>query len=203
MFITFEGIDGSGKTTQIQLLKAALQAKGHEVLALREPGGTALSEAIRSLVLDPEFDIVPAAETLLFNAARAQLVTTVIQPALEQGKMVLCDRFFDSTTAYQAYGRGLDKNGVDSLNAFAVGQCIPDLTILIDISLETARARANVRDAGMADRMEQNHDEFFHAVYDGFQSIAAEYPQRVRIVNGESTKTEIHSSILTIVESVL
>lgn len=203
MFITFEGIDGSGKTTQIQLLKDALEQEGYTVICLREPGGTALSEHIRSLLLDSDVAIVPEAETLLFNAARAQLVRTVIQPALDEGAIVLCDRFFDSTTAYQAYGRGLSKEGVDAINLFATGSCVPDLTILIDISPEAARKRAQERDNGNADRMERNSDDFFSKVYTGFKHIASEHSSRVKVIAGENTKSEIHSSILSNVRSVL
>ncbi len=203
MFITFEGVDGSGKTTQIQLLQEALEADGYTVVRVREPGGTQLSETIRTLLLSSDVGINSVAETLLFNAARAQLITEVIKPALQEGHIVISDRFYDSTIAYQAFGRGLAESGVAEVNSFAVQNCHPDLTLFIDVPPEAARLRAEQRNQGNKDRMERNHNSFFDNVYAGFKQLAQQHPTRIHEIDGLGTKNEIHSSVLKIVKSVL
>ena len=174
-FITFEGAEGSGKSTHIRLLADRLRGLGQEVVMTREPGGTPLCEAIRGLL---QFNAggeapVPAAETLLFCASRAQLVERVVRPALARGAWVLSDRFYDSTYAYQGYGRGFDVAQLRALMAFAVGGLRPALTFLLDASPEAGQA---------ADRFEREAADFHRRVRDGFRRLAAEEPDRIRIV---------------------
>lgn len=200
MFITFEGLDGSGKTTQAILLVDRLKAVGKDVVFLREPGGTVVSEKIRDILLDKQhLDISQKAELFLFSAARTQLVDQVICPALHAGKVVICDRFYDSTAAYQGYGRGLRLNEVKSINAIATSGTTPDLTLLVDVELkEIARRR---RAAGVVDdRMESSGEAFYRRVRNGYITLAAEEPQRVVIVDGMRSVDEIHQEIWNIVQ---
>lgn len=181
-FITVEGIDGCGKSTQAQLIAAALEHAGYKVELLREPGGAHISEKIRALLLDPENDAMgDTCELLLYEAARAQLVHEKISPALAEGKVVVCDRFFDSTTAYQAYADGLDRDAVKRANALAVGSCKPDITFVYDIDVEVALARRAERDG--QDRMEAKGSAFQQKVAEGFRAIAADEPARVRLID--------------------
>ena len=153
LFITVEGIDGCGKSTQARLIAAALEAAGHDVLRLREPGGVKISEQIRAILLDPaNAEMGDVCELLLYEAARAQLVHQVIRPALAAGKTVVCDRFYDSTTAYQAFADGLDRNMVSQANELAVDGCRPDLTLVFDLPVEDALRRRSGREA--EDRLE-------------------------------------------------
>ncbi|HEV2965942.1 MAG TPA: dTMP kinase, partial [Chthoniobacterales bacterium] len=167
-FITFEGSDGCGKTTQVQLLANRLDIAGIPFLVTREPGGTAIGETIRELLqfASQSAGMTPEAELLLFEASRAQLVRELIKPALERGECVIADRFFDSTTVYQGVARKLDKKTVRQLNAFAVGDTIPDITFFIDVDLKTAQAR--MKGWRRPDRMEQEADEFYEKVRDGY-----------------------------------
>ena len=144
MFITFEGIDGSGKSTQIQLLKEMLEKRNHVVTILREPGGNILSEQIRQLLLDSKEQVDPRCELLLFTAARAQLVGSVIRPALEAGNIVICDRYIDSSVAYQGYGRGLSIESIESINDFATAGLIPDITFIFDLSVLDTLINADI-----------------------------------------------------------
>ena len=185
-FLTFEGAEGCGKSTHIRLLADRLRALGHEVVTTREPGGTPLCEAIRGML---QFDAagespVPAAETLLFCASRAQLVEKVIRPALARGAWVLSDRFYDSTYAYQGYGRGFDLAQLRAIMGFAVGGLRPALTFLLDASPETEDARLSSRFAAgqAADRFEREAADFHARVRDGFRRLAAEEPDRFRVV---------------------
>lgn len=181
LFITFEGGEGSGKSTQLSLLAEKLAAAGLPVRALREPGGTAVGEAVRAVLLDPEHAALDArAELLLYEAARAQLVAEVIAPALAEGEIVLCDRFFDSTTAYQGYARGLDLAEIGRLNAIATGGLGPDRTLVFDVDVSTGLTRAT---HGGADRLEREDAAFHERVRRGFLTIAAAEPSRVRIVD--------------------
>ena len=169
-FITFEGIDGSGKTTQINLLEQKLIKEGISPLILREPGGTRLSERIRQILLDRKNIILSSvAESLLFVAARAQLVSDQIKPALEQGKYVICDRFIDSTVAYQGYGRRLNVEYLEQLNNYATDNIHPDITIILDINPEKAALR---KQSDTPDRMEDIGIEFFLRVQQGYYEIA-------------------------------
>ena len=172
MLITFEGIDGCGKSTQITLLKERLAESDYEVHLFREPGGTVLSEQIREVLLDNRQEIHPLAELLLFSAARAQLAVTRIRPLLDAGAVVILDRFYDSTTAYQGYGRqAVPLETVEQLNGIATWNIVPDITFYMKITPELARERR--REAGEADRMEQAGDDFFERVSNGFDIIAA------------------------------
>ncbi len=202
LFITFEGVEGCGKTTQIERLRQHLEAQGHTVLMTREPGGTPIAEAIRELLLDPAHDALsPAAELLLYEAARAQHVDERIRPALESGTTVLCDRFADSTTAYQGAGRGLPREELEHLHRIATGDVWPDLTIVIDLPVEAGLARARAR--GRADRMEQQDVAFHERVRQGFLELAARNPERVRIIDGTQSIDEIAAAIRALLAGLL
>ncbi|MCI2174173.1 MAG: dTMP kinase [Atopobiaceae bacterium] len=180
-FVTFEGVDGCGKTTQAALLVGRLEAAGADVLALREPGGTAISEKIRALLLDPtNGEMCADCELLLYEAARAQLVRQVIEPALARGTTVVCDRFYDSTTAYQAAARGLDGGLVRVANELGSCGIVPDRTIVFDLDPEVALARAT---AGSTDRLEAEGLSFQQHVREGFLALAHREPGRVRMVD--------------------
>lgn len=172
LLIVFEGSEGAGKSTHVRRLAGLLEQAGRDVVAVREPGGTALGDEIRRLLLEPSSDIEPAAEALLFMASRAQLVSGVIQPALERGAVVLVDRFFLSTYAYQAGGRGLDLEAIAGANQLAVGDLVPDVTLLLQLPTDVGMARALAR--GRADRMEQTGDSFHARVAGAFAIFAAE-----------------------------
>jgi dTMP kinase len=203
MFITFEGLDQSGKTTQAHLLVDRLKKSGKEVLFFREPGGTELSERIRDILLDHKHtSMTLKAEMFLFSAARAQLVSEVIRPALQKGIIVICDRFHDSTTAYQGYGRGIDLEEVRHVNASAIGGTIPDLTLFLDIEVDEVLRRRNA--AGFsADRMESSGIQFYERVRKGYHSIAAEEKGRLIVLDGTESAEEIHQHIWNIIQSRL
>ena len=181
LFITFEGIDRSGKTTQAERLAERLRAAGRSVVFTREPGGTGLGRKVRGLLLERRSEVDPSAEMLLFAADRAQHVNTVIRPALLQGKVVVSDRFFDSTVVYQGHGRGLDLDRVQAVQEVATGGLRPDLTVLIDVDLETVKQRWIPEDA---DRLEAAGDAFFDRVRNGYQRIWQAEPERVLRVDG-------------------
>ena len=192
MFITLEGIDGSGKTTQAELLSDAL---GPGTVLLREPGGTDASERIRELVADSEIELAPTAELLLFCAARAQLVTEVIRPALEAGRDVVCDRFSDSTAAYQGAARGVSVEVAVSVNVVATGRLRPDVTILIRIDPELAAER------GLGDdRFESEGVDFQRRVADAYERLARSDPGRIAVVDGEGCVEDVHARVLAAVE---
>lgn len=185
--ITFEGIDGTGKSTQITRLAATLRAAGHTVLELREPGGTAICEAIRSILLDSaNVGMSIETELLLFEAARAQLVREVIRPALAEGTWVICDRFYDSTTAYQGFGRGLDLTMIDVLNDVAVDGCRPDATILLDLPVELAVRRLSGRKE-KADRLDNESPVFMQRIREGFLRLAARSEGRIAVLDADQT----------------
>jgi dTMP kinase len=179
-FITFEGPEGSGKTTHIQLLASALRAKGRRVLVTREPGGTKLAAGIRKLLLDGG-ELSPMAELFLYEADRAQHVHETLAPSLRQGKIVLCDRYTDSTLAYQGYGRGLDMASIQSLNAIASTGLRPDLTILLDVPVERGLALAK-RKKNRHDRLERAGLAFHRKVRAGFLKLAKKEPKRFRVI---------------------
>ena len=198
-FITFEGGEGCGKSTQVRRLKEALEAEGHEVLLTREPGGTRLSELIRGLLKDERQDPpCDRAELLLFLAARAQLVRSVIRPALDAGTWVVSDRFSDSTFAYQGYGRGLPLDVLRLANDFACEGLRPDLTVLLDVDTETSRARLRKREAATnttADRIEQAGDAFHARLRQGFLEMAAQEPNRIVTIEASGTPDEVWEKV--------
>ena len=198
-FITFEGGEGCGKSTQVKRLKAELEAKGHEVLLTREPGGTYLAEEIRHLIKDQETDApCDRSELLLFLAARAQLVKKVIAPALEKGVWVISDRFSDSTFAYQGYGRGLNLDTLKAINAFACEDLKPDLTLLLEVSPEVSRSRRLQRENATgttADRIEKAGDDFHKRLAEGFRRLAEAEPERIVRIDANGTIDEVWSAV--------
>ena len=206
-FITFEGGEGCGKSTQIRLLAERLRAQGLQVLLTREPGGTALAERIRALVREIGEDPPNArAETLLFLASRAQLVENVVRPALAAGTWVLCDRFADSTFAYQGYGRGLNLAKLKALNAFATGGLMPDRTILLDVAPETAAARLRARERmtqTAADRMERAGDDFHARLKSGFLELAAAEPERFAVIAAEGSVESVAEKVWSSIRHML
>lgn len=194
-FITVEGIDGVGKSTQAALIEAVLDSAGYDVLRLREPGGVKISEQIRAILLDPaNAEMGDVCELLLYEAARAQLVHQVIRPALAAGKTVVCDRFYDSTTAYQAFADGLDRGMVSQANELAVDGCRPDLTLVFDLPVEDALRRRSDRAA--EDRLELKGLEFQARVAAGFRAVAADEPDRVKLVDAGGSIAEVFSSVV-------
>jgi dTMP kinase len=197
LFVTFEGIEGSGKSTHLRLLAAALRSAGHEVVETREPGGTALGRSLRDLLLQPSATPPePLAELLLYCADRAQHVAEVIRPALAAGRIVLCDRFSDSTIAYQGYGRGLDLTTVCALDAEARRGLEPDLTLLLDCPPSTGLARAHAR-SGTGDRFEQEALAFHEAVRRGFHALASAAPARYRLIDTTASTAVVGERIRT------
>ena len=195
LFITFEGGDGVGKSTQIRFLKELLIAHGHEVVCLREPGGTLIGEQLRKILLNPQnSDIACQTELLLYEAARAQLVAEVIKPALERGAVVISDRFFDSTVAYQAYGRGLSFDFTRAANEFASQGLVPSRTILLTVDGEVSKKRANGR--GVSDRIESAGDAFHERVRQGFTELAASEPSRIEVIEASGTFEEVSRRIV-------
>ena len=206
-FITFEGGEGCGKSTQIRLLAGRLRAAGREVLLTREPGGTGLAEKIRALVRE-ESDDPPnsRAETLLFLASRAQLVESVIRPALVSGTWVLCDRFADSTFAYQGYGRRLDLDELKRINSFATGGLAPDRTILLNVSPEVSATRMRAREAATntgADRMEKAGDDFHFRLRRGFLELAAAEPERFSVIQADGGVEEVGVAVWNSIQPML
>ena len=194
MFITFEGIDGAGKTTQISNLANFLKEKGIEFVLTREPGGCEISETIRNLILDVKSDLGAVGELFLYFAARAEHVRQVIKPALDSGKWVICDRFADSTFAYQGAGRGLDVQKMKEINSFAADGISPDLTILLDISVESSILRRE-KQGKTADRLEQNDKIFFENVRNRFLELAESEPKRFLVIDATLDENEIYEKI--------
>jgi dTMP kinase len=207
VFITFEGSEGCGKTTQIHRLADRLKAAGVPILLTREPGGTPLGETIRNLLKFAEEgkDMTPEAELLLFAASRAQLMRRIIEPALTAGSWVIADRFMDSTTVYQGVARRLDYDAVRFINEFAVGDRRPDLTILLDVDTEEARRRLlrRPKPLGSPDRMEQMPTVFYDAVRDGYLMLARDEPERFRVIQGGRSVETIHEEIWTHVQGLM
>lgn len=200
MLITFEGIDGSGKSTQISLLKEKLIQLGHQVEVFREPGGTDVSEMIRGMLLNPELDIDPVTELLLFSSARAQLVAEKVRPLLKKNVIVILDRFYDSTTTYQGYGRkSMPLEQIHQINAAATQNLIPDYTFYLRLSLDEAAERTKNFEK---DRMERAGDTFYTRVFKGFEHLAKTEP-RFKTINAEQDKESIHKDIFDILESEL
>lgn len=197
MFITFEGSEGSGKTTQYRRVVDALRAAGHDVVATREPGGTPIAEEIRSVLLSPRagFPMDHRAEALLFSAARAQHVAELIRPALAAGKIVVCDRFYDSTLAYQGFGYGLDLDALRQITAFATAGLVPDLTIYLDCPVEEGLRRRRGTGAEELNRLDALALEFYRRVEQGFQALMRAQPERWVAVDATGTPDEVFARI--------
>jgi dTMP kinase len=200
-FVTFEGVDGCGKTTQAALAGKFLASLGIPHLMTSEPGGTALGAIVRRLILhEKSLELCPETELLLFAAARFQHVNRVVAPALSDGKWVLCDRFGDATVAYQGYGRGLDLTWINQLNHFSVGDCLPERTFLFDLPVEIGLSRARRQteaDTGQAggDLMEAQNVSFHHRVREGYLSLARRFPQRFLIIDAKRSVEAIHADV--------
>lgn len=199
LFITLEGPDGSGKTTQLDLIKKYFEEKGEQAIFTREPGGTLISEKVRGIILDKKNEeMAPMTEALLYAASRAQHVAQLIKPALERGKTVVCDRYVDSSIAYQGFGRGLG-DSVTVINTFAIDGCIPDLTLFLDIEPSRGKARID----GAMDRIESERLEFHKRVYDGYKKLAEQYPDRIKCVDADRSVEEIGIDIERYLDEVL
>jgi dTMP kinase len=198
MFVTFEGVDWSGKSTQAGLLAGWLSERGRQVLLTREPGGTPVAEAVRDVVLHGH-DMTPWAEAALYAAARADHVEHAIRPALERGEDVVCDRYIDSSVAYQGIGRGLGEDRVRELNLVVTRGLLPDRTFLVLLDPEEARRRG----AGEPDRIEREGDDFWRRVDDGFRSLAAEFPERIVPLDGARSPDEIAEEVREHVRALL
>jgi dTMP kinase len=207
-FITFEGTEACGKSTQYERVMVALRERGYEIISSREPGGTRTGELIRDVLQHNASgeDICPETEVLLFAASRAQLVRNVIVPALDAGTWVICDRFMDSTTAYQGYGRGFDVEKMIEINAFAVGDTVPDLTILLDVDVDTslARMQARVQSTGeQLDRFERETREFHDRVRVGYRALAERWPERFRVIDSSVDVDDVAAEIWRSIEPLM
>lgn len=204
LFITFEGPDGSGKTTQLQRVADALRQEGYEVLESREPGGTMLAEKVRDIVLDGSLPLLNKTEVLLYLAARSEHVSRVLQPALEAGKIVLCDRFSDSTLVYQGLVKGLNADGLGMLrilNDYASDGLTPDLTLVLDGRPEILAARRSLR--GVSDRYEDRGLQFQKQVRQGFLTLAAQEPQRMQLIDAEQQEQLVCAAIMQAIKTIL
>ena len=198
IFITLEGIDGSGKSTQARLLLDWVRRQGRRARLTREPGGTAVGAQLRAVVLSPDNHITPEAELFLYLADRSLHAAEVVQPALEAGEIVICERHTDSTLAYQGYGRGLDLALLRQLNSIATGGLVPDLTIILDIAPSQARL-----DATRLDRLESEEREFGERVAEGFRALARAEPERIRLVDGRAEIDVVHTEVTELVSGLL
>jgi dTMP kinase len=195
--ISFEGSEGSGKSTQISRIADRFEDAGYDIVVTREPGGTPIGEEIRHILMhaDQSYGMTPETELLLFAASRAQLVREVILPAVNAGKIVLCDRFMDSTTVYQGVARNIQSEPVHLINTFAVGDMAPDVTVVIDLDAETGLQRVRHRANDMPDRMEKENIEFYQKVRNGYLVLAKAMPERFIVVDGELSKGELEERI--------
>ena len=205
LFITFEGIDGCGKSTQRELLAQQLKQHGFEVVVTREPGGTVIGEDIRQLLIsDASVHIAPNTELLLYVAARAQHVAELIRPSLEAGRIVISDRYTDSTVAFQGYGRGLELDMIEELNRVATGGLVPDLTIVFDMDPAAARLRSGSRPVGgLLGAFDDQHAEFHERMRAGYLKIAQNEPWRIRVVDASGSAEATHSSVMALVQPKL
>jgi dTMP kinase len=202
LFITFEGGDGAGKTTQLEKLAAWLRDRGHSVLVTREPGGTDVGNELRNIILHRKGFLAPRAEALLYAADRAHHIHTVVRPALERGEIVVQDRYFDSSVAYQGAGRVLSEEEVRDLSLWATEGLIPDLTVVLDVPAEIARARReSTRD--VYDRLEAESDDFHERVRRAYRRLADAEPNRFLVLDGQAPAEELHQRILNTVTSLL
>ncbi len=199
-FFTFEGIDGCGKSTQLARVAERLREKGTSYLVTREPGGAVISEKIRELLMSPDNKgMCNETELLLYLSARAQHVREIIKPAIDRGEIVLCDRFEQATFAYQGSGRGLDVDAIRGINAFATGGIVPDMTFIMDISVEISQERLNKIGKGK-DRMESAGTQFFERVRDGYINAAKAFPQKIKLLDGTKGLDELTDEILGVIE---
>ena len=199
LFITFEGIDGCGKTTQINLLKNYLANNGYKVILTREPGAKGLGEKLREILLNYDGEVSSNCESFLFLADRAQHIDIIIKPAIQNGVVVLCDRHTDSTVAYQGYGRNLDLDQIKHLNNIATSGIKPDITFILDIDIETSLIRIGKG----RDRMENSGREFFERVRNGYIEISKQEPERVKLLNGKDTIDNLNKKIIDSVQKIL
>ena len=199
LFITCEGADGCGKRTQLMLLAKGLMAKGYDVIVTREPGAKGLGEKIREILLNYDGEVSSKCQTFLFLADRAQHMDVIVRPAVEKGKIVLCDRHTDSTVAYQGYGRGIDIERINALNNIATGGDKPDLTFVFDIDADTSMQRVGSE----KDRMESAGVEFFNRVRHGYLEIAHNEPQRVKVIDASKSIEEIHKDVVNLFRKVI
>ncbi|HXW76949.1 MAG TPA: dTMP kinase [Candidatus Eremiobacteraceae bacterium] len=190
LFVTFEGVEGAGKSTQVRLLHEYLSNTSVPFVFTREPGGTPLGEKLRTLLIDPLHQMAPEAEALLLSASRAELVDKIIEPNLREGRMVVCDRFWDATIAYQGFGRGLPIDALMRLTTFAARNLEPDLTFLLDVPVRVSQARIRGR-LGFADRMERESLDFHERVAQGYRSLAAAAPARFCVIDGQRDEQNI------------
>ena len=194
LFITFEGLEGSGKSVQVGLLAAKLREEGHDIVVTREPGGTRVGEQIRTITHNPQnVDLIATTEAYLMAAARAQHVRELIRPALEAGKIVICDRFVDSSIAYQGYGREMGREAIESLNTLALDSVQPDITILLDITVEMGTNRRLHTDK--MDRLDLQSTDFYERVKKGYTEIAENAPERIKIVDASKSPEEVQQEI--------
>lgn len=199
LFITFEGADGCGKTTQMDLLAEYLKNNGKEVLLTREPGGKGLGEKVREILLNYDGDVSDKCESFLFLADRAQNIDIIVNPAVEKGKIVLCDRHIDSTVAYQGYGRGLDIERINMLKNLATNGHKPDLTFVFDIDVETSMKRVGKE----KDRMESAGIDFHNRVRKGYLELAKQEPKRIKVLDATKSIEEIHNNVIEIINEKL
>ena len=198
-FVTFEGCEGVGKSTQVRLLREYLEKNGKDAIFTREPGGTAVCEAIRKIILNPDFgEMCPKTEAFLYAASRAQLVHEVIIPALTEGRTVFCDRFYDSSFAYQGIARGQGADMIEEINAIALAGAVPDLTIFLDLDPVIAFERKGGRDAG--DRMENEKIDFHKKVYEGYRIAAERYADRFVCIKPVGSKYDTHGKIVELLK---
>ncbi len=198
LFITFEGIDGCGKTTQLENVKKMLEENGIECVTTREPGALKLGSQIREILLHYDGVVADNCEIFLFLADRSQHVETFIKPMLEEGKVVLCDRHTDSTIAYQGYGRGGDVEKLTELNKIATNGLVPDLTLLFDVSVETGHKRAG-KDL---DRLELAGKEFFERTRQGYLALSKKYPERIKVINAEKSKESVYNDVKSLIMNI-
>lgn len=199
LFITFEGADGCGKTTQLNLIKEYLGQQGKDVIVTREPGAKGLGEHVRKILLNYDGVVSDRCESFLFLADRAQNIDVIVNPAIQEGKIVLCDRHTDSTVAYQGYGRGLDIEEINMLNNLATGNKKPDLTLVFDVDIETSMQRVGKE----KDRMENAGDAFFNRVRQGYLKIAKNEPDRVKVVDSTKSIEDVHKDVVEIIKCYL
>ncbi|HCT65561.1 MAG TPA: dTMP kinase [Lachnospiraceae bacterium] len=201
-FITVEGTDGAGKSTQIKLLVEYLQNKGFDVVVTREPGGTSISEKIREIILDVDnSEMSDITEALLYAASRAQHISQKIKPAVAAGKIVICDRFVDSSVAYQGYARGLKMSLIEDVNRYAVDDMTPDVTLFFDIKPEIGIARK--KNVQSLDRIEKETLDFHYKVYNGYKELLRKYPQRIKRIDAQKDVEEVHAQVVEVLKQIL